>query len=171
MGLPLHHRLLLRHRPGPRLGRTGLLRRQHRPARAGRVLAAVRNRHPPPRQSGLPVRCGHRSPGHLRRPTASQGRSMTAPTVATRLPAVRSTVKPALTPNRPRRWVENDAYAAFIRRILRAYARRVAAGDIEALSLMTGLSADLDAAISEAVTGLRAVGYSWAESGTLPYGP
>jgi len=91
---------------------------------------------------------------------------MSAPIVATRLPAGRSTVKPALTRNRPRRWAENDDYAAFIRRVLRAYARRVAAGDIEALALMTGLSTDLDAAIAEAVTGLRAVGYSWSEIGS-----
>jgi hypothetical protein len=91
---------------------------------------------------------------------------MTAATVATRLPADRSTVKAALTRKRPRRWVENDQFAAFIRRVLRAYARRVAAGDIEALFLMTGLSADLDAAIREAVTGLRAFGYSWAEIGS-----
>jgi hypothetical protein len=62
--------------------------------------------------------------------------------------------------------VENDEYAAFLGRIVRAYARRVAAGDVEALSLMLGLSADLDDAIAQAVTGLRGVGYSWAEIGS-----
>ena len=31
------------------------------------------------------------------------------------------TVKAGLTPKRPRRQVENDEYAAFVRRILRAY--------------------------------------------------
>ena len=68
-----------------------------------------------------------------------------------------------MTPNRRRRPVENDEYASFIRRVLRAYARRVAAGDVDALADMTSLAAELDDAISQAVTGLRAAGYSWAE--------
>jgi hypothetical protein len=68
-----------------------------------------------------------------------------------------------LTPNRRRRVVENDEYAAFIRRVIRAYSRRVAAGDIEAIAEMTATARELDAAIHEAVTGLRATGYSWAE--------
>ena len=76
----------------------------------------------------------------------------------------RSSVKAGLTPNR-RRTVENDEYGEFARRILRAYSRRVADGDVEALSLMTGLADELDAAIAEAVRGLRARGYSWAEIG------
>ena len=76
------------------------------------------------------------------------------------------TVKATLTPNRPGRAVENDEYAAFARRVLRAYARRVAGGDVEALTLMLGLSAEIDAAISQAVTGLRGFGYSWAEIGS-----
>ena len=67
---------------------------EHRPPRPGRVLAAVRNRRPPPRQGGLPVRRRHQAPGRLRGPAAPQGRGMSAPTVATRLPAGRSTVKP-----------------------------------------------------------------------------
>jgi hypothetical protein len=70
-----------------------------------------------------------------------------------------------LTANRPRRTVENDDYAAFARRILSAYARRVASGDVEALTQMTALAADLAEAIGQAVTGLRQVGYSWAEIG------
>ena len=76
------------------------------------------------------------------------------------------TVKNPLTPNRPGRVVENDEYAAFARRVLRAYARRVADGDVEALTLMLGLSAEIDDAISQAVTGLRGFGYSWAEIGS-----
>jgi hypothetical protein len=40
------------------------------------------------------------------------------------------TVNRSLTPNRPRRVVENDEYAAFLGRVIRAYSRRVAAGDI-----------------------------------------
>lgn len=62
--------------------------------------------------------------------------------------------------------VENDQYAAFARRIVRAYARRVAAGDIEALAPMLTFAADLDAAIQDAVIGLRAFGYSWTEIAT-----
>ena len=81
-------------------------------------------------------------------------------------PADPDTVKNPLTPNRPERVVENDEYAAFARRVLRAYARRVADGDVEALTLMLGLSADIDDAIAQAVTGLRGSGYSWAEIGS-----
>jgi hypothetical protein len=76
------------------------------------------------------------------------------------------TVKNPLTPNRRTRLVENDEYAAFARRVLRAYARRVADGDVEALTLMLGLSAEIDDAIGQAVTGLRGFGYSWAEIGS-----
>ena len=76
------------------------------------------------------------------------------------------TVKATLTPNRAARVVENDEYAAFARRVLRAYARRVADGDVEALTLMLGLSAEIDTAIAQAVTGLRGFGYSWAEIGS-----
>jgi hypothetical protein len=76
------------------------------------------------------------------------------------------TVKAGLTPNRSRRLVENDEYSAFVRRILRAYARRVGDGDGEALALMLGLADELDAAIAVAVEGLRACGYSRAEIGS-----
>jgi hypothetical protein len=75
-------------------------------------------------------------------------------------------VKAGLTSKRPRRRVENDEYAAFVRRILRAYSRRVGDGDVEALALMLGLAEEIDAAIAEAVKGLRAYGYSWAEIGS-----
>ena len=80
--------------------------------------------------------------------------------------AGQNTVKTRLTPKRARRLIENDDYAAFTRRILRAYARRVADGDIEALTLMLGLSAEIDTAIGQAVTGLRGYGYSWADIGS-----
>jgi hypothetical protein len=79
--------------------------------------------------------------------------------------AGQNTVKKPLTPKRARRLVENDDYAAFARRILRAYARRVADGDVEALIAMTDLAAEIDTAIGQAVTGLRASGYSWAQIG------
>ena len=76
-----------------------------------------------------------------------------------------NTVKTALTPKPRRRVIENDDYAAFTRRVLRSYARRVALGDIEALEAMTGLADDIDTAIAHAVAGLRARGYSWADIG------
>jgi hypothetical protein len=78
----------------------------------------------------------------------------------------RSSVKAGLTPKRPRRQVENDEYGAFVRRVVRGYSRRVADGDVGALILMTGLADELDAAIAEAVKGLRGCGYSWAEIGS-----
>ena len=54
VGVPLHHRLLLRHRARAGLGRRRLHRRRHRPPGPGRRLAAVRDRHPPPDQGRLP---------------------------------------------------------------------------------------------------------------------
>ena len=59
--------------------------------------------------------------------------------------------------------VENEEFTAFGRRIIRAAGRRIAAGDVEALPALAALSADLDAAIGDAVLGLRSAGYSWAE--------
>ena len=89
----------------------------------------------------------------------------TASTMPARLRA-RTLSTGRLTPNGPRPVVENDAYAAFARRILRAYARRIATGDIESLTLMTRLADDIDTAIRSAVTGLRDFGYSWADIGS-----
>ena len=54
VGVPLHHRLQLRCRARPGLGRRGLHRRRHRPAGPRRRLAAVRDRHPAPDQGRLP---------------------------------------------------------------------------------------------------------------------
>jgi hypothetical protein len=68
-----------------------------------------------------------------------------------------------LSPNRRRDVVENDEYAAFTRRIVRAYSRRVAAGDIEALAAMITLADNVEIAIETAVIGLHAFGYSWTE--------
>jgi len=76
-------------------------------------------------------------------------------------------VKSPLTHRAGRRdVVENDSYAAFAARVVRAYARRVGAGDVEALAPMLDLSRALDDAIGAAVTGLRGFGYSWAEIAT-----
>lgn len=75
----------------------------------------------------------------------------------------RSGVNKKLTPKRRTRAVENDDYATFVRRVIRAYSRRVAAGDIEAITAMIRTADELDIAIQNAVTGLRAIGYSWAD--------
>ena len=76
-----------------------------------------------------------------------------------------NTVNDGLTPKRRRPVTENPEYAAFARRILRAFSRRVAAGDVESLAHMINLSEEIDTAIQQAVNGLRAAGYSWAEIG------
>ena len=79
----------------------------------------------------------------------------------------RSGVNRSLTPKRRKRVTENDEYAAFLTRALRAYSRRIASGDIDALTAMATLAADLDHAMTEAITELRARhGYSWADIGT-----
>jgi hypothetical protein len=59
--------------------------------------------------------------------------------------------------------VENREFNAFARRIIRAYGRRVAEGDVDALPELIELSASLDEAITNAVKGLRAFGYSWTD--------
>ena len=76
-----------------------------------------------------------------------------------------SSVKPRLTSKRRSRVVENDDYAAFLRRAIRAYGHRIAAGDIDALADAAFLSKQLDTAIKAAVSGLRQRGYSWADIG------
>ena len=78
-------------------------------------------------------------------------------------PRTRSGVNARLTRRRRGRVTENDEYAAFARRVIRAWARRVAAGDIDAVSDMAAAAHELDDALRDAVTGLRAKGYSWAE--------
>ena len=72
-------------------------------------------------------------------------------------------VKPAPRRKRDRRQVENTEFDAFARRIVRAYARRVASGDVEALVALRQLSSTVEDAIREAVQGLRQFGYSWAD--------
>jgi hypothetical protein len=77
-------------------------------------------------------------------------------------------VKPALPRKRGKRVVENYEYDKFTRRILAAYARRVAAGDVEFLRCLASLSSDVDKVTREAVRGLREFGYSWAEIAAPP---
>ena len=85
-------------------------------------------------------------------------------TYATRCPDCPSGVNKSLTAKRRYRAVENDEYAAFLRRVIRAYSRRIAAGDIDAITGMARLADELDIAIHHAVSRLRARhGYSWAD--------
>ena len=84
-------------------------------------------------------------------------------TYATRPAACASCVKKPLTPKRRYRVVENHQYVAFLRRIIRAYSRRIAAGDVEAITAMVALAPDLEEATRQAITGLRGFGYSWAD--------
>jgi len=89
-------------------------------------------------------------------PTVNRGLTSEQPAAADR-PSTRT---------RPRRWVENDDYAAFTRRILAAHGRRIARGDVEGLAVLAALAADVDAATATAVAGLRDAGYSWADIGS-----
>jgi DNA-directed RNA polymerase specialized sigma24 family protein len=78
----------------------------------------------------------------------------------------KNTVNQTATPHRRTGAVENDAYHAFTRRVLRAYSRRVAAGDVEALAALVSLGTEVEQATRDAVIGLREFGYSWSEIGT-----
>src|SRR5690349_17485289 len=75
------------------------------------------------------------------------------------------TPQPRKRPKRPKRQLENAKFDAFVRRILRAYARRVADGDVEALGSLAQLSSEVDALTRLAVAELRKppYGYSWQE--------
>jgi hypothetical protein len=68
--------------------------------------------------------------------------------------------------DRRRRVTENDQYAAFIHRVLRAYSRRIARGDIDAIADLAAIASEADNAMRRAVTGLRKAGYSWTDIGT-----
>jgi CRP-like cAMP-binding protein len=76
--------------------------------------------------------------------------------------AAHFTVNKPLTLKQRSRVIENDEYAAFVRRVIRAYSRRIA-GDIEALTDLADLAGEFDTAIGQAITGLRSFGYSWAD--------
>ena len=130
-----------------------------------------------PRPARRPRR-GDARPPHL--PRLRPGKALLHPALTRRMQRLRglvtamttpasrprSGVNNSLTPRRRRRVVENDEYASFARRVIDAYSRRVAAGDIDAITGMTALADELDAAIRHAITGLRNRGYSWAEIGT-----
>lgn len=64
--------------------------------------------------------------------------------------------------------VETTEFAAFMRRIMRALGRRVSEGDIDSLTEITRLQAELDALLVTTVVNLRSEpwNYSWAQIGT-----
>jgi hypothetical protein len=74
----------------------------------------------------------------------------------------RRRVNRALT-RRRRNVVENDEFGAFARRIIRAYGRRIAGGDVEALRDLLALNVEIERATDNAIEGLRDAGYSWGE--------
>lgn len=82
----------------------------------------------------------------------------TSTTARTKAPARRSTAR-----KRRRGEVENTDYAAFATRVIRAHARRVADGDVDALADLLRLAVEVDTATQTAVTGLRSFGYSWGQ--------
>lgn len=75
----------------------------------------------------------------------------------------RTRVNDALTRSRRHTVVENDEFGAFARRVIRAYGRRIAGGDVEALRDLLALSQEIEQATDNAVEGLRDSGYSWGE--------
>lgn len=58
---------------------------------------------------------------------------------------------------------DHSSFHAFVRRILRAYAKRCEYADPEDLAELLTLRADVDAAIQTAVDGMIRHGASWAD--------
>lgn len=71
--------------------------------------------------------------------------------------------------DKSRERVGNDVYGGMVRRVLKAYGRRVGAGDIAALPELVALEAELAATIEDAVRQLRAEPfcYSWTQIGDV----
>jgi hypothetical protein len=80
-------------------------------------------------------------------------------------PLRQSGVRRALTPKRPRREVENPEFGEFVKRILRAYARRIGDGDLTALGDLAQLRDEIDGHLVDAVAKLRHEpwSYSWSQ--------
>lgn len=75
------------------------------------------------------------------------------------------TVKVTLTGNTVAPTTEADKFGAFVRRVVRAYGRRVSDRDIEALTGLVQLRDEVDRAIVDAVRGLHGNPYSWTDIG------
>jgi hypothetical protein len=80
-------------------------------------------------------------------------------------PLRRSDVNATLTPAGRRRAVENPEFAAFIRRILRAYGRRAGGGDLDALGDLARLCDEIDGHLADVIAMLRHEpwSYSWRQ--------
>lgn len=61
--------------------------------------------------------------------------------------------------------VENGAYLAMLRRIVRAAGTRIGSGDVDDFAQLVKCKAELDLAVQVAVAGLRASGVTWQEIG------
>lgn len=75
-------------------------------------------------------------------------------------------VNQVLTKKRRRRHRPTTEFAGFVRRIVKAYGRRIGGGDIDALPELATLAADVDRVLAESVAGLRAAGHSWVDIAT-----
>jgi hypothetical protein len=64
---------------------------------------------------------------------------------------------------RSRPYTETPEYAAMLRRLLRAYRRRVAAGDIDQLAEMAAMAREVEDMIYDSVAGLIDRGYSYTD--------
>lgn len=64
-----------------------------------------------------------------------------------------------------RKTYEAPDMAGFLRRIAKALVRRAAEGDLETLSAIRQVQADLDAALEQAAAAAHDAGYSWTEIG------
>jgi hypothetical protein len=101
-----------------------------------------------------------------------QCRTCLAAKAAERAAAIRAARMPRsgdnfkLSRRRRRPHVENDDYGRFLRRVLMAYRRRIAAGDLTALADMSGLIAFTEEQLGNAARALvDDRGYSWADVG------
>jgi hypothetical protein len=59
--------------------------------------------------------------------------------------------------------VEAAEFGAFVRRVIRAYGKRVADRDIDALAGLAEIQLEVDAALRLAVVNLHSAGYSWTD--------
>jgi hypothetical protein len=90
---------------------------------------------------------------------------------AERQPGVNSGLTPNRLPERratrprkrPKRQRETAEYADMVERMILAYGRRVAGGDVEELPRMISMHQVLEEALDQAVIGLREFGYSWRD--------
>lgn len=67
------------------------------------------------------------------------------------------------TTTRPKRRKDDSEYHGMVRRMIRAYARRVDKGDVTTLARFRELQAELDQHITDAARSLHDQGFSWTE--------